>query len=95
MKKHFILFVLMLSVTLGLQAQTKWAATWATAIEAPFSDNDMPETTLTDNALRQVIHVSIGGEKLRLQLSNESIIVLSAFVLGMSEGTTLGWCRQS
>ena len=71
MKKHFILFVLMLSVTLGLQAQTKWAATWATAIEAPFSDNDMPETTLTDNALRQVIHVSIGGEKLRLQLSNE------------------------
>ena len=31
----------------------------------------MPKTTMTDHSLRQVIHVSIGGEKLRLQLSNE------------------------
>ena len=32
----------------------------------------MPKTmTLTGNALRQVIHVSVGGDELRLKLSNE------------------------
>ena len=71
MKKYIILSVLMLSAGLVLKAQTKWTATWAAAMEAPFSDSDMPEMTLTGNTLRQVVHVSISGKKLRLQLSNE------------------------
>ena len=71
MRKIIITSLLALLAVSGLRAQTKWTATWATAIEAPLSDSDMPKTTLTDNTLRQVIHVSIGGDKLRLQLSNE------------------------
>ncbi len=71
MKKFILTSALALLAVAGLQAQTKWTATWATAIEAPLAESDMPKTTMTDHSLRQVIHVSIGGEKLRLQLSNE------------------------
>lgn len=71
MKKIILTSALALLAVAGLQAQTKWTATWATAIEAPLAESDMPKTTMTDHSLRQVIHVSIGGEKLRLQLSNE------------------------
>lgn len=71
MKKLIITSALALLAVTGLQAQTKWTATWATAIEAPLAESDMPKTSMTNSTLRQVIHVSIGGEKLRLQLSNE------------------------
>lgn len=54
-----------------LNAQYKWTATWATAVESPISASDMPDMSLSNNSLRQTIHVSIGGEKLRLRLSNE------------------------
>ena len=71
MKKLIITSALALLAAIGLQAQTKWTATWATAIEAPLAESDMPKTSMTNSTLRQVIHVSIGGDKLRLQLSNE------------------------
>ena len=71
MKKLILTSALALLACTAVQAQTKWTATWATAIEAPLAESDMPKTTLAGNTLRQVIHVSIGGEKLRLQLSNE------------------------
>lgn len=71
MKKFFIASLFVCLAVVGLGAQNKWTATWATAIERPFSASDMPKTSLSNNSLRQIIHVSIGGEKLRLQLSNE------------------------
>lgn len=71
MKKLIITSALALLAVAGLQAQTKWTATWATAIEAPLAESDMPKTSMTNSTLRQVIHVSIGGDKLRMQLSNE------------------------
>lgn len=71
MKKLILTSALALLAVTGLQAQTRWTATWATAIEAPLAESDMPKTSMTNSTLRQVIHVSIGGEKLRLQLSNE------------------------
>ena len=71
MKKLIITSALALLAVIGLQAQTKWTATWATAIEAPLAESDMPKTSMTNSTLRQVIHVSIGGDKLRMQLSNE------------------------
>lgn len=48
-----------------------WVGTWATAQEYTGA-SDMPRTTtLTDCSLREVVRVSLGGEKLRLRLSNE------------------------
>ena len=63
MKKLIITSALALLAAIGLQAQTKWTATWATAIEAPLAESDMPKTSMTNSTLRQVIHVSIGGDK--------------------------------
>ena len=71
MRKLILTSALALLAVTGLQAQTKWTATWATAIEAPLAESDMPKTSMTNSTLRQVIHVSIGGDKLRMQLSNE------------------------
>lgn len=48
-----------------------WVGTWATAPEYT-GESDMPrKTVLTGNALRQTIHASLGGDTMRLKLSNE------------------------
>jgi len=48
-----------------------WVGTWATSQQLVETDNRPPSPGLANNTLRQVIQVSIGGEKLRLRLSNE------------------------
>ena len=62
-----------LSLTACQSQKTKalsWVGTWATAPEYT-GQGDMPCTTnLTDCTLREVIRVSLGGDTLRLQLSN-------------------------
>ena len=50
-------------------AARKWTATWATAVEKP-GKGDMPKASLSGRSLRQVIHISIGGDTMRLKLSN-------------------------
>ena len=47
-----------------------WVATWATAPEQ-IDETNMPESPLSNRSLRQVVHVSLGGDVLRLKLSNE------------------------
>lgn len=48
-----------------------WVGTWATAPEFT-GQGDMPRTTTLANcSLREIVRVSIGGDTLRLQLSNE------------------------
>lgn len=51
-------------------AQKKWTGTWATAPQAT-TENNMPKSSLTNSAARQIVHVSLGGDLIRLQLSNE------------------------
>ena len=69
--KKIALFFAGILTAVSLTAAEKWTGTWATAPEYT-GENDMPKTmTLTDNALRQVIHVSLGGDELRMKLSNE------------------------
>ncbi|MBQ0062778.1 MAG: SGNH/GDSL hydrolase family protein [Prevotella sp.] len=47
-----------------------WVCTWATA---PMNtvENNMPPVSLGNHALRQIVHVSCGGDSIRLKLSNE------------------------
>jgi lysophospholipase L1-like esterase len=73
-----ILFLsFMLSNTLNLSAQQgsgtskKWVGTWVTALQLVETRNNPPAPGLTDNSLRQVIRVSIGGEVIRVKFSNE------------------------
>ena len=93
MKRIILTSVLVLLAVAGLKAQTKWTATWATAIEHPLAESDMPKTSMTNTSLRQVIHVSIGGEKLRLQLSNEKssqpVEIKSVYIADAGEGAAI------
>ncbi len=51
--------------------QQVWKGTWATAEEAPNDPWDYPKESLSNRSIRQIIHVSIGGESLRMMFSNE------------------------
>lgn len=51
--------------------QTKWVGTWGTAL-LPTSPKDMPPTPgIANHVLRQIVCVSIGGDKLRMKFSNK------------------------
>lgn len=73
---HTLILLMLAATTLAAsprradRPQPSFVATWATAME-PTGVADMPRTTdLTDCSLRQIVHVSLGGERLRLRLSN-------------------------
>jgi lysophospholipase L1-like esterase len=50
-------------------SSANFVATWATAVQRPQS-SQMPSFTLANSTLRQVVHLSIGGGRFRLNLSN-------------------------
>lgn len=50
---------------------TKWVGTWGTAPQLVEPGNIPPSPGLTDNSLRQVVRVSIGGDSLRVKFSNK------------------------
>ena len=53
------------------KAAGDWVATWATVPEFT-GKGDMPKSgTLTGKSIRQIVRVSIGGNVMRLHLSNE------------------------
>ncbi|PKB18276.1 SGNH/GDSL hydrolase family protein [Flavobacterium sp. 5] len=47
-----------------------WVGTWATAQQLVEPNNMPPTPGLSDNTLRQIIRVSIGGKQMRLRFSN-------------------------
>lgn len=51
-------------------AQT-WVGTWTTAQQTVEQNNLPPQPGLSGNSLRQIVQVSVGGEQMRLKLSNE------------------------
>lgn len=48
----------------------QWVGTWASAPQLTEPKNMPPAPGLTSNTLRQVVHVSIAGKKLRVKFSN-------------------------
>ena len=72
MKKPLLILTCLLALTANAKPTAgSWVGTWAAAAEFTGKE-DMPQTTnLTDCSLRQIVHVSLGGETLRLKLSNE------------------------
>ncbi|MBQ4229955.1 MAG: SGNH/GDSL hydrolase family protein, partial [Salinivirgaceae bacterium] len=49
----------------------RWVGTWGTAVQLTEPHNCPPEPGISGNTIRQKIRVSIGGETVRLKLSNE------------------------
>lgn len=69
--------------------QSKWVGTWSTAPQLVEPGNMPPSPGLTNNSLRQIVRVSIGGDTLRLKLSNEfssNPVVLKSVKIAVSTG---------
>jgi lysophospholipase L1-like esterase len=54
----------------GGDAQTHWVASWATSQQRMELSDSLPSADLTDATLRQIVHLSLGGSRVRLRLSN-------------------------
>jgi lysophospholipase L1-like esterase len=75
----------------GGSGSAHWVGTWATGPQETESSNNPPSPGLTNNTLRQIIHVSIGGTQVRLQFSNEfgnSPVTLNSVHIAKSMGTS-------
>ena len=65
---------------------TRWVGTWACGPQLTEPQNE-PPADLTGNTLRQVVYVSIGGSRLRVQLSNafgNDAVVMNAVHIAVS-----------
>lgn len=69
----------------GNDHEKKWVGTWTTAPQLVEPHNMPPEPGLSNKTLRQIVRVSIGGDSLRIKLSNnrhpELFIVAGRFIL--------------
>jgi lysophospholipase L1-like esterase len=75
-------------VTAGATAQ-QWVDAWATGPQQVETANLPPAPGLSGNTLRQVVHVSVGGTFLKVQLSNEFsnvAVTMDAVHLAVSRG---------
>lgn len=67
----------------------EWVGTWGTAPQLTEPNNMPPSPGLSNNTLRQVVRVSIGGNKVRLKFSNQygnSPVVMNSVHLAVSAG---------
>jgi lysophospholipase L1-like esterase len=67
----------------------QWIGTWTTAPQLTELANMPPSPGLSNNTLRQVVHVSVGGNQLRLKFSNEygfSPVTMNSVHLAISTG---------
>lgn len=73
----------------GPEDGRRWVGAWAAAPQLTEPANLPPAPGLADTTLRQVVHVSLGGKRIRVRLSNEfgkrSLNIISARV-GVSAG---------
>ena len=68
---------------------TAWVGTWGTAPQLVEPHNMPPEPGLSNNTIRQVVRVSIGGDSLRLRFSNEfstDTVVMKKVSIAVSKG---------
>jgi lysophospholipase L1-like esterase len=94
--KMFILLLFLVAVSSCGRADTKksapaseWISTWATAQQLVEPHNLPPEPGLSNNTLRQVVQVTIGGNNLRVRFSNEygfSPVTIKSASIAVSAG---------
>lgn len=48
----------------------RWVGSWASAQQAPEPQNALADADLANATLREVVHLSVGGERVRVRLSN-------------------------
>jgi lysophospholipase L1-like esterase len=66
-----------------------WVGTWSTAPQLVEPQNNPPAPGLSQNTLRQIIRISLGGDSLRVRFSNEfseSQVTMNAVRIALSAG---------
>jgi len=75
-RKMSVLFMFFLVISLSCQRynlseKRQWISTWSTSQQLVEQRNLPPEPGLSDNTIRQVVCISLGGEKFRVSFSNQ------------------------
>ncbi len=47
-----------------------WVGSWASSQQVPEPGNALPESDMTDMTMREIFHLSVGGQAVRVRLSN-------------------------
>lgn len=68
-RRLFLAAALALTMAAGSVSAQTWQGSWATAVEWT-GQGDMPKESLSNRSCRMIVHVSTGGDVIRLQLSN-------------------------
>ncbi|WP_243699410.1 SGNH/GDSL hydrolase family protein [Natronoflexus pectinivorans] len=85
----FLFFLIVFSGCTEKSSNEKWVGTWVTAPQLVEPHNMPPEPGLTNNTLRQIARVSIGGDSLRIRFSNEfstSPVTMENVQIAVSKG---------
>jgi lysophospholipase L1-like esterase len=54
----------------GAEDRGRWVGAWASAQQIPEERNALPADALNDATLRQIVRLTLGGERLRVRISN-------------------------
>ncbi len=88
-KRYAVEMLSLLGYKMSERKSEKWVGTWSTAPQLVETGNNPPSPGLSNNTLRQIIHVSIGGDSLRVRFSNEfstNPVTLNEVHIAASEG---------
>lgn len=89
----FASLVLLFSSCSPKAAPQKWVGTWSTSPQLVEPHNMPPEPGLSNNALRQIVKVSLGGDSIRLHFSNEfsnsALTMNEVFIALTKEGSAI------
>jgi len=69
-----------------------WVASWGAAQQVPEQGNLLPQADMQDATLRQIVHLSLGGTKLRVRFSNafgsQALVIDAAHIARSADKTT-------
>lgn len=88
-KAAVLAFAIFSTVAQAADSTTKWVGTWTTAQQLVETNNNPPSPGLTNNTLRQVVRISIGGDTLRVKFSNDfstSAVTMESVSIAASKG---------
>src|ERR1700751_2370873 len=64
------LFLSSVAALLGQRTPSKWVGSWSTSQQIPEAQNSLAPEDLRNATLRQIVHLSLGGQSLRVHVSN-------------------------
>jgi hypothetical protein len=65
-----VLSLFCFAFSVGAQEAQHWVASWGASQQIPEPRNALSVADMTDATIRQIVHLTLGGQKLRVRLSN-------------------------